>query len=168
MIQKKVCMVGVAGAGKTSLVQWFVQSIFSDKYHSTVGVKIDRKTVAVDGTDVSLLLWDLAGRSGDADISVSYVRGAHGILYVVDGTRRETSEQIFELRDMVRGAIGDVPSALALNKIVLADQWALTDDDETKLAGEAFHLVRTSAKSGAGVEAAFSWLAAATLGATRA
>jgi hypothetical protein len=166
MIQKKICMVGVAGAGKTSLVQRFVQSIFSVKYHSTVGVKIDRKAVAVDGTDVNLLLWDLAGRSGDADISVSYVRGAHGILYVVDGTRRETAEQIFELRDIVRGAVGDVPSVLALNKIDLADQWALLPSDDERLAKEPFHLVRTSAKTGEGVEAAFSWLAAATLGAT--
>lgn len=165
MIQKKVCMVGVAGAGKTSLVQQFVQSMFSVKYHSTVGVKIDRKTVSVEGTDVNLLLWDLAGRSGDADISVSYLRGAHGILYVVDGTRRETAEQIYELRDVVRGAIGEVPSLLALNKIDLADQWALAPADEQKLAAAPFHLVRTSAKTGEGVEAAFSWLAAATLGA---
>src|SRR4026207_1206500 len=47
MIQKKVCMVGVFATGKTSLVQRFVHSLFSTKYHSTVGVKIDRKQVQV-------------------------------------------------------------------------------------------------------------------------
>ena len=41
VIQKKICMVGVFGTGKTSLVQRFVHSLFTDKYHSTVGVKID-------------------------------------------------------------------------------------------------------------------------------
>jgi GTPase SAR1 family protein len=47
MIQKKVCMVGTLGVGKTSLVAKFVHSMFSDKYLTTVGVKIDKKTVAV-------------------------------------------------------------------------------------------------------------------------
>ena len=47
MIQKKVCMVGTSGVGKTSLVAKFVHSMFSDKYLTTVGVKIDKKTVAV-------------------------------------------------------------------------------------------------------------------------
>ena len=44
MIQKKVCMVGTSGVGKTSLVAKFVHSMFSDKYLTTVGVKIDEKT----------------------------------------------------------------------------------------------------------------------------
>ena len=63
MIQKKVCMVGVFGTGKTSLVQRYVRSLFSAKYHSTVGVKIDRKQVQVGTEQVSLLLWDIEGRT---------------------------------------------------------------------------------------------------------
>ena len=49
MIQKKVCMVGIFGTGKTSLVQRFVHSMFSERYLSTVGVKIDRKPIQLDG-----------------------------------------------------------------------------------------------------------------------
>ncbi len=41
MIQKKICMVGAFGVGKTSLVARFVHSTYSDKYLTTVGVKID-------------------------------------------------------------------------------------------------------------------------------
>jgi GTPase SAR1 family protein len=58
MIQKKVCMVGTSGVGKTSLVAKFIHSIFSDKYLTTVGVKIDKKTVTVDGNEVMLMIWD--------------------------------------------------------------------------------------------------------------
>jgi len=43
VIQKKICMIGAFATGKTSLVSQFVHSIFSDKYHTTVGVKIDKK-----------------------------------------------------------------------------------------------------------------------------
>ena len=163
MIQKIVCMVGVFGTGKTCLVQQFVHSIFSTKYLTTVGVKIDRKLVEMDGSSVTLLLWDLAGRDGHQDITLSYLRGAHAILYVVDGTRRETFEQVFELRELAKGTVGDVPSAVALNKIDLVDQWALKPADEDALAKHPWHRIRTSAKTGEGVESAFSWLARAAL-----
>jgi small GTP-binding protein len=162
MNQRKICMVGLFGTGKTCLVQQFVHSRFSVKYHSTVGVKIDRKTVTMDGAEIALMLWDLAGRDEHSDVSPSYLRGAHAILYVVDGTRRETFDQLFELRDLVRGVVGDVPSVVALNKTDLTDQWKLTPKDEETLAAQAWHRLRTSAKTGEGVEAAFGWLARET------
>lgn len=165
MLQKKLCMVGMFATGKTGLVQRYVHSIFSERYLSTVGVKIDRKPVTVDGTEVNLILWDLEGRDGEHDVSPSYLRGAHGVIYVVDGTRRETFEAVFDLRTLVRDAVGEVPSIVALNKIDLADQWRLGDGDIQALAEHPWHPVRTSAKTGEGVEHAFSWLARAMLAA---
>lgn len=163
-VQKKVCMVGLYGTGKTCLVRQYVHSIFSAKYHSTVGVKIDRKTVTVDGREVTLLLWDLAGRDAEQDISPSYLRGAHGLLFVADGTRRETVDQLGELRELSRAAAGDVPAMLALNKSDLADQWVIGPKDLERLGQQGWHTVKTSAKTGTGVEDAFGWLAQATLG----
>ena len=162
MIQKKVCMVGVFGTGKTSLVQRFVHSMFSERYLSTVGVKIDRKPIQVDGADLTLVLWDLAGRDGHEDITTSYLRGSHAILYVADGTRRETCDQLPELRALVREAAGEVPEVLALNKSDLKERWALATGDEQALS-KAFDLVRTSAKTGEGVEEAFQRIGRATL-----
>ncbi|MGE0552702.1 MAG: Rab family GTPase [Gemmatimonadales bacterium] len=164
MIQKKVCMVGVYGTGKTCLVQRFVHSIFSTRYQSTVGVKIDRKVVVVGEEPVTLLLWDLEGRDHSHDIAPSYLRGAHGLLYVVDGTRRDTLDQVFELRDLAERAAGPVPSVIALNKNDLRDDWVLESGDIDRLASASWHPLRTSAKTGEGVEAAFGWLARATVG----
>ena len=45
MLQKKICMLGGFGVGKTSLVSRFVTSIFSDNYLTTIGVKIDKKSI---------------------------------------------------------------------------------------------------------------------------
>jgi small GTP-binding protein len=162
MIQKKVCMVGLFGTGKTSLVQRYVHSMFTERYLSTVGVKIDRKPVEIDGTSLTLVLWDLAGRDGHEDITTSYLRGAHAILYVADGARRESCDQLPELRELARKAAGDVPGVLALNKSDLRDQWALGPRDEAALAG-AWDMVRTSAKTGDGVEEVFRRLGRATL-----
>lgn len=163
MIQKKVCMVGLFGTGKTSLVQQFVHSLFSERYLSTVGVKIDRKPMEVDGVALTLVLWDLAGRDGHEDITTSYLRGAHGVLYVADGTRRETCDQLSELRALVREAAGEVPELLALNKSDLKERWQLGDADERTLAG-AWDVVRTSAKTGEGVEQIFQRIGRAMLG----
>lgn len=162
MIQKKVCMVGVYGTGKTSLVQRFVHSMFSERYLSTVGVKIDRKPVQLDGADLTLVLWDLAGRDGHEDITVSYLRGSHAVLYVADGTRRETCDQLPELKALVRQAAGEIPEVLALNKSDLKERWALSAGDEQGLS-KAFDLVRTSAKTGDGVEETFLRIGRATL-----
>ena len=162
MIQKKVCMVGLFGTGKTSLVQRFVHSLFSERYLSTVGVKIDRKALQLDGAEVTLVLWDLAGRDKHEDITASYLRGAHAVLYVADGTRRETCDQLPELRAIVREAAGEVPEVLALNKSDLVADWALGRDDEQALAAQ-WDLVRTSARSGDGVEEAFLRIGRATL-----
>ncbi|MFN8580627.1 MAG: ADP-ribosylation factor-like protein [Gemmatimonadaceae bacterium] len=113
MIQKKVCMVGMYGTGKTSLVQRFVRSIFSPRYLSTVGVKIDRKDIAVDGQIVHFMLWDLEGRDQHHDVNPSYLKGASGIIFVVDGTRPDTLSETMQLRERVLGEIGAVPSVLA-------------------------------------------------------
>jgi len=163
MIQKKICMVGMFGVGKTCLVQQFVHSIFAARYLSTVGVKIDRKDVKSGDQDVRLMLWDLEGRDGVRDVNGSYVRGAHGIIYVVDGTRRETVDQIFDIRDNVLREVGEVPSVIALNKIDLKEDWKMRAGEEEDLASRGLHLVRTSAKTGEGVEETFQWLADATV-----
>jgi len=165
MIQKKVCMVGVQGTGKTSMVQRFVHSLFSERYHSTVGVKIDRKIVQVAGGEVNLLLWDIEGRTQEQEVPTSYIRGAHAVLYVADGTRRTTFDQLPQLRELVRSTVGDVPSLVALNKADLDQQWELTRRDEASLPDAGLHHVRTSAKTGVGVEDAFHWLAKEVLGA---
>lgn len=167
VIQKKICMVGVFGTGKTCMVQRFVHSMFSTKYLSTVGVKIDKKPVQVGDQAVTLMLWDLEGRDATIDVNPNYIRGAHGLIYVADGTRRETVEQALSLREMVAGNLGSIPSVMAFNKSDLTEQWQLGPADEASVAADGLHLIRTSAKTGEGVEATFQWLAQATLAVTK-
>lgn len=159
MIQKKICMVGVYGTGKTCLVRQFVHSIFAAKYLSTVGVKIDRKDVESNGETIRLMLWDIEGRDAVRDVNTSYVRGAHGIIYVADGTRPETAAQVQELRDNVIREIGAIPSVIALNKTDLVDEWRLGASEESALGASGLSVLRTSAKTGENVESAFQFLA---------
>ncbi len=164
MIQKKICMVGVFGTGKTCLVQQYVHSIFAARYLSTVGVKIDRKDVTAHGKEVRMMLWDLEGRDGTRDVSQSYIKGAHGIIYVVDGTRPETVDGMLDIRSIVTKTLGEIPSVIALNKIDLTDEWKLSPADESRLDSNGALVIRTSAKTGEGVEATFQHLADSTVG----
>lgn len=154
-------MIGLSGVGKTSLVQRFVRSIFSERYLSTVGVKVDRKSVEVDDTRVNLLLWDLEGKSDDQPLRTSYLNGASGMFFVVDGTRRETLDQLSELRRATSEVVGEIPALAALNKVDLNNDWAMTESDYDDLESDGWYTFLTSAKSGTGVEKAFHWLARA-------
>ena len=159
MLQKKICMLGAFATGKTSLVRQFVYSRFSEAYHSTVGVKIDRKTLELGGKTVNLILWDLAGRDGVEEIPTSYMRGSSGFFFVADGTRRETLPDVLELRALAEAEAGAVPCMLALNKKDLAADWALRQADVEPLTAAGWRIFPTSAKTGEGVEDAFRWLA---------
>ena len=156
MIQKKVCMIGASGVGKTSLVAKFVHSMFSDKYLTTVGVKIDKKTVTVDGAEVMLMIWDLAGDDDYQRLQTSYLRGTSGYLLVADGTRAVTLDQVLEIQTRVAEAVGaQVPFLLALNKADLADKWEIDDARMADLAARGWKSFKTSAKEGASVEDVF-------------
>ncbi|HXA09976.1 MAG TPA: Rab family GTPase [Chthoniobacterales bacterium] len=159
MIQKKVCLLGTSGVGKTSLVAQFVHSMFSDKYLTTVGVKIDKKTLPVDDTEVMLVIWDLAGDDDFQRLQTSYLRGTSGYLLVADGTRRVTLDQALELQKRVAETLGATPFVLALNKADLAPQWEVDEAQISALAAQNFTIIKTSAKEGAGVEESFAHLA---------
>jgi small GTP-binding protein len=158
MNSKKICLLGGFATGKTSLVERYVHSIFSDKYLSTVGVKISKKAFSQDGTDVMLILWDMEGEDVYADVNLSYVRGAMGFFVVADGTRKETLETALNLRRAALEITGQMPSCLLINKADIADQWEITEAMLAPLAGQGVTVRRTSAKTGMGVEEAFAWL----------
>ncbi len=163
MIQKKICMVGAYGVGKTSLVSRFVRSIFSEKYQTTVGVKIDKKELSVAGQEVTLVLWDLAGEDALTQVKPAHLRGSSGYILVVDGGRRSTLDAAVDLQGRVSGAVGEVPFVLIFNKADLRASWEVTDADVDAIRQRGWPLLFASAKTGEGVEETFHQLAAAML-----
>ncbi len=157
-------MLGAFAVGKTSLVERFVKSMFSERYLTTVGVKIDKKVLAVGGLEVSLVIWDLAGEDQFQRVRTSYLRGAAGYLLVVDGTRRSTLKEAVRIRERVEREHGALPFVAVLNKADLVADWGLDGADGIDLHGRDWITVRTSAKTGEGVERAFAELAGMVVG----
>ncbi len=158
MIKKKICILGAFAVGKTSLVQRFVHSIFSDKYKTTVGVKIEKITLEVNGTNVDLIIWDLHGEDEFQHVRISYLRGASGLIYVADGTRRATLETALNLKKISRHTIGRIPFVIIINKEDLKDQWEIEPSILEDLKKQGVSLIQTSAKTGKDVEKAFRLL----------
>ena len=155
MLKKKICMLGSYGVGKTSLVGRFVRSMFDDKYHTTVGVKIDKKVLSIEDQEVTLMLWDMAGEEDGAPVKLNQVKDASGYLLVIDGTRAKTLEVARGIQERITNEIGARPFLVLVNKADLRETWEIPDSTWAELAEAGWTVLETSAKSGQYVEEAF-------------
>lgn len=160
---RKVCLLGDFAVGKSSLVARFVRNTFSDKYLTTVGVKVDSKLVQLgDDRSVKLVVWDLAGKAELDSLNRGYIRGAHGVLLVADGTREASLRAALYLWMQSQKQLPGVPVVMLVNKLDLIDRWEVSAADVARLR-ESLPTFRTSARDGDGVEDAFATLARAIL-----
>ncbi|ULA59594.1 MAG: GTP-binding protein [Nitrospira sp.] len=163
MIEKKICMLGAFAVGKTSLVRRFVSSCFSEQYQTTIGVTVDKKSMTVDGTPLTMVLWDLYGEDEFQKLRASYLRGSSGYLLVLDGMRRATLDIALHIQERATDTLGPVPFVVLINKHDRRAEWDMTDQDLAQLAQRGWSFVMSSAKTGQGVEEAFTTLARAML-----
>jgi small GTP-binding protein len=155
MLKQKICLLGSFGVGKTSLVARFVTSMFSEKYHTTIGVKIDKKIVAVDGEEVTLMIWDMAGEEEGAPVKLNQLRDAAGYLLVIDGTRAKTLDIAQSIQQRVEAEVGNRPFLALVNKADLRETWEIADSAWSELTAQGWNILETSAKTGVHVEEAF-------------
>jgi small GTP-binding protein len=139
-ISKKVCLLGEFAVGKTSLVRRFVYDAFDDKYISTIGVKVSRKTVIVphedEPVDLNMMLWDLAGGEEFNRVRASYFRGAAGAVLVCDVTRPDTVEGLIQYARDLTSVCPGACYVVAGNKSDLADEQQVTLSDLEAAAAE--------------------------------
>ncbi len=158
MILKKVCMLGTTAVGKTSLVRRFVESIFSEGYLTSIGVKTDKKMVRVNDRELTIVLWDIYGWDEFQSLRMDYLRGMHGYLLVADGTRKNTVDDALSIAQSIEKDFGKIPFVFLLNKVDLKDEWEVEKDAEDRLAERGWMVLRSSAKTGESVDAAFEAL----------
>lgn len=160
-MQKKICLLGTFAVGKSSLTERFVKSIFSERYHSTVGVRIQKRTVELDSETINLIIWDLAGEDEFVSLRAAYLRGAGGYILVADGTRPNTLNTALELHGYAARVLGGVPFVLMVNKRDRLKDWAVDEKELEGLTRDGWVVFKTSAKTGEGVSDGFIRLAKA-------
>lgn len=162
MIQKKICLLGASGVGKTSLVKKFVEGLFDEKYLTSIGVKVDKKTVSVKNQEIQLMLWDVEGYDRYNVFQDKYLRGAAGYIIVVDQTRQTSLLEGIDIHKLVR-KISNVPAILVINKSDLQANFNLEDDLINQYIALFDFQFNTSAKTGQNVEEVFEAIAEITL-----
>ncbi len=166
VLKAKVCLVGEAAVGKTSLIRRFVLDQFDDSYMQTLQAKVTKKVVEVaippTGTpvEVEMSIWDVMGQRRFRELlSEAYFEGVAGILAVSDVTRKQTLSALYEWVERVDAISAGAPLVIAVNKADLTKAAQLGEGDVAPVA-RALHgrYIMTSAKTGAGVEEAFQLL----------
>ena len=164
VISKKICLLGDFSVGKTSLIRRFIEGTFSDRYLTTVGVKISRKSLKLDSLDrdINFILWDIEGQTKFQSITPNYLRGATGVIIVGDLTRPETLNNLQKHLDLFLQINPQGIAVVALNKTDLVDSEKLTKLLEQYSFSNNMHVLAsygTSAKSGSYVNEMFQKLA---------
>ena len=162
--RKKILLIGDAAVGKTSLIRRLVVDIFDDKYITTIGTKITVKDMQITVEDEMVYLkfqiWDILGQKGYTKLYNASFKGAHGVLFVADLTRKETLDSLKNYWiPQVREVIGTMPFIILANKsdLVTKAQFGVEElQDFAKAFNVPFYL--TSAKNGDNVNDAFNTL----------
>ncbi|MDZ8263181.1 Rab family GTPase [Nostoc sp. ChiQUE01b] len=167
-ISKKICLFGDFGVGKTSLIRQFVESQFSDKYLSTVGVKISRKLVSLSETNLlseqnlQLIIWDIEGSNKFKAVAKNYFQGSKGAVIVGDVTQAETLNHIQEHIQTFLAVNPNSYIVVALNKSdMIAGEYLEKIRQMYQFSNQANILDTyvTSAKTGNNVDKIFQALA---------
>lgn len=159
---KKVCLLGDEGVGKTSLIRKYVFDQFDDAYIHTIGTKISKKEIVIQGKDgkpvqLFLMVWDIVGHKSAKKVPATYYAGVEGIMVVFDTTRPETFKDLdFWVSSLVAEKNYQPVVVLLGNKSDLKEQVKVTEE-ELKATAAKFNAgyFFTSAKTGENIEAAF-------------
>jgi len=158
----QILLVGNSGVGKSCILMRFAQDKFLDSMTSTIGVDFRVKMMDVAGKRCKLSVWDTAGQERFRTLTSSYYRGAQGICFVYDVTRRESFEDLeavwmreVELYSNVESAV----QILVANKVDLSSERQVTTEEGHEFAQRHGCLfVETSAKANVAVGQAFEEL----------
>ena len=155
----KICLLGEGRVGKTSILLRFVRGAFDDRQTSTISASCFDKQVPVGaGESVRVSLWDTAGQERFHALGPLYYRDADGALLVYDITDEQSFNRVREWVKELRKMLGeDIVIAIAGNKVDMEKSRNVDREEAlryTLSVGGAHHL--TSAKTGAGINEAFS------------
>jgi len=152
MTSKKVILAGSFGVGKTSLFNQFIFNKFDDKYLTTIGVKVNKKVVAIGERQLSILLWDIAGEVAQDKVPVTYFLGASGVIYVFDLSRPSTYKNIQQDIEYLNGILdGGVIRVVGNKKDLVTEEQIAVIKEQLPVPLE----ITTSAKTGENVEGLF-------------
>jgi len=160
----KIVVLGESGVGKTSLLLRYVENKFTIATKSTIGSDFLSKEIDADGRPVALQIWDTAGQERFQGLGTSFYRGADGVIFVFDVTRKKTFEELGAWKKAFLIQIGqegnnDFPMLVFANKVDLDDRQVTKKEIQTWASQQNVKFYETSAKESINVETGFEDIA---------
>jgi len=112
----KLCLTGLERVGKTSFAERVANNSFSERYKSTIGVKIFNY---IYNENTEFIIWDIEGGKNSYLANSAYYRGSHAHLIVCDVTSEESIELIHHFFSHANENYYLTPIFLLLNKVDL-------------------------------------------------
>mmetsp|Transcript_37173 Transcript_37173/g.45381 ORF Transcript_37173/g.45381 Transcript_37173/m.45381 type:complete len:175 (+) Transcript_37173:275-799(+) len=162
----KIVAIGDSGVGKTSLIQMFEHSRFTENFKPTIGADFSNKEIAIDGKVVTLQIWDTAGQERYQSLGTAFYRGADCAFLVYDITNSWSFDNIPNWKNsFLQKSMVSMPETFPFmvvgNKLDLAeDQRAIEySQAEEFCKREGMEFLESSARDNINVVDAFAQLA---------
>ncbi|CAH1785921.1 unnamed protein product [Owenia fusiformis] len=153
----KLMFIGDSTVGKTSLIFRYVHGIFNEMYLATIGIDFKKRTIELQGKNLTIQLWDTGGQERFHSITQSYYRSAMGIFLVYDVTNPNSFCNVEKwMKNIEQSAKEDVVIFLLGNKAdCIETRRVIKDVGKAKAAELNLDFLETSAKTDKNVKKAF-------------
>lgn len=157
----KICVIGAASTGKSTIVHRLLKGEFKENTEATVGVEFHTYKINVEGTQISLDIWDSAGQERYRSVSKGYFRDAIGCVLVFDISNNKTFNDVsFWLNEFRELSNQNAFVLLVGNKTDLQSQREVTSEIAEQFANDKhISYIETSALDGTNINETFERLA---------
>jgi len=161
-LRYKITVIGDGRVGKTSLISKYTLGAFDTDYIETIGAQFSKYDKEIDGDNIRLLFWDIAGQDSFDFLRPSFYRESDAAIIVYSLEKNQLGSRSFKnitnWHREVKQFCGEIPIVLFANKIDLIDEDKIELSEIEQIASENEFLgyYITSAKTGKGVHKAFN------------
>ncbi len=157
----KITIIGDGAVGKTTLIKKYTQGEFQEDYISTIGAQFSINEQKINGDEIKLFFWDLAGQDEFKVFRSSFYENSKAAIIVYSLERNdmgiESLKNVMKWYDEMKQYCEDIPIIIFANKADLVDDTEIDGGSFKELSAKENYLgvFRTSAKTGNGVKNAF-------------
>ena len=155
----RLCLLGDAGVGKTSLITRFCDDSFKENYNNTIGVDFRLVTLKYKKIISKIHIWDTAGQERFRSMALNYINNSHGFAFVYDIADKSSFDSINNWIDLVLDKNKkSVFNFLIGNKCDIDKERQVSQNDGQQLAEQKkLYFLETSAKTNENVQKLFNY-----------
>ncbi len=155
----KICTVGAASVGKTSIIVRYSTGKFREHYSPTLGTGFAYKKMNLGDNFVNLQIWDLGSQDFLERVRANYYIGTQGVMFMFDVTSWESLNNVMDWKNEVDRNVDEYQALLVANKIDLVDERVISTDEGKEMAKKlGMDYIEVSVKLDKNVNEAFEMI----------